>query len=98
MVHISASPPTALVDEDIDIQVSGLQPNQSITLSSMLKEKMVKYLAYAHFMADENGNVSTKWSRSVGGTYEGQFICYSYCNTSTIDPRFKMLCTVSFEQ
>ena len=73
MVHISASPPSALMDEKINIQVVGLKPKQKVTLTSMTEEKQEKFLSFAHFIAGGDGNVSTWKSSSVGGTYRGMF-------------------------
>ncbi|XP_064079394.1 acyl-coenzyme A thioesterase 1-like [Macrobrachium nipponense] len=73
-VLLSVIPLSCLQDEPIHIKVSGLKPNQDVTLkASMIEDRGVPYMSYAHYRADENGAVDVDKMESLGGQYEGIF-------------------------
>ncbi|XP_066963980.1 acyl-coenzyme A thioesterase 1-like [Macrobrachium rosenbergii] len=73
-VVLSVIPLSCLQDEPVLIGVSGLKPNQDVTLqASAIEDQGVHYMSYAHYRADENGEVDVDKMESLGGQYEGIF-------------------------
>lgn len=71
MPTVTASPASALVDDDVSIVIGGLEGHQAVTVVSILKEEKVKMMSYAHFEADDDGVVDVTTMPSIGGSYEG---------------------------
>ncbi|XP_064078590.1 acyl-coenzyme A thioesterase 1-like [Macrobrachium nipponense] len=73
-VLLSVIPLSCLQDEPVHIRVSGLKPNQDVTLqASAIEDTGVLYMSYAHYRTDENGAVDVDKMESLGGQYEGIF-------------------------
>ena len=60
-----------LVDDTLDIRVSGLLPGQHVTMLSRLDDEGKKFHALAHYDADTSGRIDLKESPSLGGLYKG---------------------------
>jgi len=78
---IQIQPDPSLVDEKVDIIISGLKPNQSVTLKATMEENQPSpwgvgdnkgrvWQSYAEFTADENGTVDLSEQAPVQGTYQ----------------------------
>jgi dienelactone hydrolase len=67
-----AAPPSALMDEALDIRVAGLRPAQRVTLRTAMKDSAGRtWSAHAIFAADDLGRVSPARDASLGGSYTG---------------------------
>ena len=71
-VHVQAAPASALVDDALDVCVTGLQPNQNVTLTAIVEERGC-FLSHAHYTANDIGEVHLAIDSSCGGSYEGEF-------------------------
>ncbi|XP_013404605.1 acyl-coenzyme A amino acid N-acyltransferase 1 isoform X1 [Lingula anatina] len=69
--EICAVPGKVLMDEKVELQIKGLKSGAAVTVKSFLEEKGMKFGAYAHFIANSNGEVNTATSPSLGGSYKG---------------------------
>jgi len=64
--------PTALVDERIDLQITGLTPHTLYTLRAEMRDDMHRrWQSEAHFTADADGRISPSVQAAEGGTYSG---------------------------
>ncbi|XP_008850131.1 bile acid-CoA:amino acid N-acyltransferase-like [Nannospalax galili] len=72
MAQLTAAPLSALVDEPVHIQVTGLTPFQVVCLQASLKdEKGNLFESQAFYKANEVGEVDLERDASVGGDYVG---------------------------
>lgn len=60
-----------LVDDKLQVTVTGLEQKQPVTLHSILVEEGKKFESVSLFEADGEGKVDLMKHRSLGGTYEG---------------------------
>jgi len=67
-----------LVDDNLHVQLSGLQSHQKVSLYAFIEEEGKKFESNAWFEADSDGLVDLKHHASTGGTYTGicSVICY----------------------
>ena len=69
---IQVSPERALVDVPVTIRVTGLKPQQPITLQASVTDmSQVVWSAQVNFVADDNGTLDLKQSVPVSGSYTG---------------------------
>ena len=69
---ISVEPNSSLVDKKVKILVSGLKPNQNVTLQTrIVGEKGEVFESYAHYIADKDGGIDVRSDPSFGGAYRG---------------------------
>jgi len=69
---ICVEPLSSLVDEKVKILVSGLAPNQAVTLEArIVGDKSEVFESHAYYIADKNGEVDVCADSSLGGTYSG---------------------------
>ncbi|CAL1536299.1 unnamed protein product [Lymnaea stagnalis] len=68
-IKVSKSP--VLIDEEVNIRVSGLKQGQKITIQTYMKEGDKTFGSCAHFTADCQGTVDTCRDQSQGGTFTG---------------------------
>ncbi|MBS0628590.1 MAG: acyl-CoA thioesterase/BAAT N-terminal domain-containing protein [Verrucomicrobia bacterium] len=62
----------SLIDEEIEIMVVGLKPNQVVTLeASWTTGDQVQWISFAQFRADNNGIVNVADQAPLQGSYEG---------------------------
>lgn len=72
MAKLIATPHSALVDEPVHIQVTGLAPFQVVCLQASLKdEKGNLFGSKAYYKASETGEVDLERDPSLGGDYLG---------------------------
>lgn len=72
MAKLTATPLSALVDEPVHIQVTGLAPHQVVNLQASLKdEKGNMFVSQAYYKANEVGEVDLERDASLGGDYRG---------------------------
>lgn len=72
-LKLEVYPPSALIDEKIRIRASGLFLGQCVTLASkVLTDFGDVLMAYAHYIANEEGIVDVQTMSSHGGSYAGQ--------------------------
>ncbi|KAM9330048.1 acyl-coenzyme A amino acid N-acyltransferase 1-like [Gastrophryne carolinensis] len=72
MIDLKVSPEVALVDEPVRIQVSGLPPEELITLRAWLKdEKDQIFNSRAFYRSNDNGEVDLEQSPATGGDFYG---------------------------
>ncbi|XP_045606134.1 acyl-coenzyme A thioesterase 1 isoform X1 [Procambarus clarkii] len=73
-VELTVKPVSCLHDEPVSIKVSGLGPDEYVTLhASMNDSKGLNYMSYAHYRANVDGLVDLDKMESVGGRYRGVF-------------------------
>ena len=70
-----------LVDDNLHVQLSGLQSHQKVSLYAFIEEEGKKFESNAWFEADSDGLVDLKHHASTGGTYTG--MCSVVCYTCT---------------
>ncbi|XP_013404572.1 acyl-coenzyme A amino acid N-acyltransferase 1 isoform X2 [Lingula anatina] len=70
-VKMQAMPGRVMMDEKVELQIKGLTSSATVTVKSFLEERGMKFGAYAHFIANSNGEVNTATSPSLGGSYTG---------------------------
>ena len=68
---IQIVPLTSMVDERVNISVSGLAPGSKVTLRSNMSEGKYRYEAHAHYTADECGRIRLSHDESAGGSFKG---------------------------
>ncbi|KAL3882106.1 hypothetical protein ACJMK2_028477 [Sinanodonta woodiana] len=68
-LHIA--PEIGLIDEIIQIQVTGLQPYQNVTIEASVEENNARFESWATYNADKNGNVDLSRDQALSGTYSG---------------------------
>ncbi|KAJ1168968.1 hypothetical protein NDU88_000880 [Pleurodeles waltl] len=72
MVDLTVLPKVSLADEPIRIFVSGLEPNQLVTLrASLVDEKGFLYISRAFYRGDAAGEVDLEKAAATGGDYQG---------------------------
>ncbi|XP_057575766.1 acyl-coenzyme A amino acid N-acyltransferase 2-like [Hippopotamus amphibius kiboko] len=72
MFQLTANPASALVDEPVHIQVTGLSPLQMVTLVASLKDdKGSLYQSRAFYRANEAGELDLKQAPALGGYFTG---------------------------
>ncbi|XP_032274973.1 acyl-coenzyme A amino acid N-acyltransferase 2-like [Phoca vitulina] len=72
MFQLTATPASALADEPVHIQVTGLSPMQLVTLTASLKdEKGNVYQSKAFYKANEVGELDLMQAPACGGDYVG---------------------------
>lgn len=69
--RIKVTPALGMVDEQIRIQLSGLNPNDMVTLVANVYENNCKFESRCVYQADENGETDNISSVSLGGTFKG---------------------------
>ncbi|KAL9979727.1 hypothetical protein ACROYT_G017434 [Oculina patagonica] len=70
--RISVQPISSLIDDKVNILVSGLEPEQTVTLvAKLLSDKGALFYSHAHFIADKDGEVDVYRDSSLGGSYSG---------------------------
>jgi hypothetical protein len=68
---LTVTPEKALVDERVNIRLSGLAANQSVTIQARTKDgSMQQWEAHATFVADTQGNIEVGTQRPISGTYD----------------------------
>ncbi|XP_071484627.1 acyl-coenzyme A amino acid N-acyltransferase 2-like [Diadema antillarum] len=70
---LTVNPQSSLADGDIDIQVSGLNSGQAVTLRVTSWTDCGRYSFHSHatYKANDWGNISLKEDVSLGGSYQG---------------------------
>lgn len=68
---ISVTPSLGMVDEQVSIRLSGLKPNDTVTLVATLFENDNKFESRCVYQADDNGEIDNTSSVSLGGTFKG---------------------------
>ncbi|XP_005382858.1 PREDICTED: bile acid-CoA:amino acid N-acyltransferase-like [Chinchilla lanigera] len=72
MVQLTATPQSALVDEPVQIRVTGLSPFQVVCLqASLTDEKQTLFRSEAYYKANEAGEVDLERDAALGGDYVG---------------------------
>lgn len=72
MFQLSATPASALADDPVHIQLTGLPPSQVVTLKASLKdEKGNLFWSMAFHRANEVGEVDLEQAPAFGGDYMG---------------------------
>ncbi|KAF3821212.1 hypothetical protein GH733_011365 [Mirounga leonina] len=72
MIHLTATPASALIDEPVHIRATGLSPFQIMILQASLKdEKGNRFHSQAYYKANEAGEVDLEHAPSLGGDYIG---------------------------
>lgn len=68
---LSVIPAEALIDQPVRISVTGLLPNQSVTLHARLVEKNIRMASCGHFSATNEGSLDLTHHPSLSGSYTG---------------------------
>ena len=61
-----------LLDETLDISVTGLAADSKITMRLYLKQAKAEFGAHGQYIADYNGRIRLTEDPSVGGSYYGK--------------------------
>ena len=69
MLKINQNP--SLMDQEIEISISNLQPGQRITLHCRTKERKTCFVSHAQFTANMSGDVNLISDASLAGSYTG---------------------------
>ena len=72
--------PDVMLDETLDISVTGLVAASKITLRLYLKQPKAGFHAYGQYIADCNGRIRLNEDQSVGGTYYGECVFSNIVN------------------
>ncbi|XP_033635544.1 acyl-coenzyme A amino acid N-acyltransferase 1-like [Asterias rubens] len=72
---LSVTPSTSMIDQQVAIKATGMKANSYVTIRAVAKKKTGKLIgrfeSYAHYKADENGEVSVADQACFGGSYTG---------------------------
>ncbi|XP_038625750.1 bile acid-CoA:amino acid N-acyltransferase isoform X2 [Tachyglossus aculeatus] len=72
MLQLTVTPQSALVDEPLQIQLTGLHPSQLVTFrASLINEKGLLFQSRAFYRASEAGEVDLEKASALGGDYVG---------------------------
>jgi len=72
-VELLVTPTKSLVDDDLDVTLSGLRSWQTITLvAALTTEDDRTMLSHAHYVADHEGCLDLHRSSAHGGSYTGK--------------------------
>ncbi|MDE1983811.1 MAG: acyl-CoA thioesterase/BAAT N-terminal domain-containing protein, partial [Gammaproteobacteria bacterium] len=72
-ITLSATPSAALVDQPVTIRVSGLKPNEPVTLRANMQDYQHRtWRAAATFLADNSGKVDVTRDAPKYGSYSGE--------------------------
>ncbi|XP_019625661.1 PREDICTED: acyl-coenzyme A thioesterase 1-like [Branchiostoma belcheri] len=72
MASIEVNPPTGLMSEKVDIQITGLEKQQLVTLTATVQySRNAQFQSHAHYIADSSGSVVCSRQEAVGGTFSG---------------------------
>ncbi|XP_049753038.1 bile acid-CoA:amino acid N-acyltransferase-like [Elephas maximus indicus] len=72
MIQLTATPISALVDEPVHIQVTGLYPSQMVVfVASLQDEQGNMFHSQACYKANEVGEVDLEYASALGGDYVG---------------------------
>ena len=74
MATLQVEPKRAMIDEPVRITVTGLKPQQPVTLAASVKDDGPMFRSYSYYLADSYGNVDLGAHASFGGTYEGMSV------------------------
>ena len=66
--------PDVMLDETLDIAVTGLAAESKITLRLYLKQTKGEFDSHGQYIADCNGQIRLNEDPSVGGTYYGKYV------------------------
>lgn len=69
--ELSVEPTDALIDEPLDVAVTGLRPGRRVTVTSQFVESGTQWRCEATFEANEDGVVDLTERAPVGGDYTG---------------------------
>ncbi|XP_072031495.1 acyl-coenzyme A thioesterase 1-like [Amphiura filiformis] len=69
--RISVFPSSVMVDQRVQISVTGLDAGSKVTIRSFMLAEKYRFEAHGHFIADQNGQIRLTHSHSVGGSYKG---------------------------
>ncbi|XP_069482140.1 acyl-coenzyme A amino acid N-acyltransferase 1-like [Ambystoma mexicanum] len=73
MVKLAVTPVTSLVDEPVRMHISGVRPNQLVTIRASLRdEKGILFQSRAFYRGDAAGEIDLEQSESSGGCYQGR--------------------------
>jgi len=71
-VTLTASPAKSLVDDDLDVTLSGLRSWQKVTVMAvMTNDDCLMLISHAHYVNDHNGCLDLRTSASHGGSFSG---------------------------
>ena len=68
---IRVEPASALVDEDVIIWASGLEPHSEVTLLVQTQDRDMRFYSYGCYQADGGGQVKVCEAEPSSGTYTG---------------------------
>ncbi len=70
--NIRVTPASALVDEKVAIEITGLEPGSTVTLRAQMEERKMKFESHGHYIADLDGKIDLRERPSVGGCFIGK--------------------------
>ena len=68
--------PEIMLDETLEISVTGLPAESKITLRLHLKQSKAEFDSHGQYIADCNGRIRLNEDSCVGGTYYGKCISF----------------------
>ena len=82
--------PDVMLDETLDISVTGLVVGSKITLRLYLKQAKAEFDAHGQYIADCNGRIRLNEDISLGGTYCGKCVFADIVNQKS-EPLIEMI-------
>ena len=70
---MKVEPDSALIDDDVTISGSGLQPRCEVTLVVETEERGQKFYSCGHYVTDDAGALDVSKMAALGGTYTGEW-------------------------
>ncbi|CAI9744160.1 acyl-coenzyme A amino acid N-acyltransferase 1-like [Octopus vulgaris] len=75
LVSVTVNPENGLVDEQVSVSVSGLRPEENVTVSATIEQSSKKretvFRSFGHFKASVDGCVNLVTDPCLAGTYTG---------------------------
>ncbi|CAI9744364.1 acyl-coenzyme A amino acid N-acyltransferase 1-like [Octopus vulgaris] len=75
LVSVTVNPENGLVDEQVSVSVSGLKPEENVTVSATIEQSSKKretvFRSFGHFKASVDGCVNLVTDPCLAGTYTG---------------------------
>lgn len=75
-MEIKVYPEDPLIDEKLEIIITGLIPNQEVSIKATVTEAKSSFSSTGWFISDSDGNVHVDKQSSLGGTYKGTGILF----------------------
>ncbi|KAJ1168948.1 hypothetical protein NDU88_000860 [Pleurodeles waltl] len=91
MIQVTVTPEVSLADEHVRIRVTGLQPNQLVTLRASLKDdKGYAFQSKAYYRGDASGEVDLEHAEASGGSFQGMLPMGLFWALKSVKPFYSL--------